>query len=184
MNLPNKLTLLRIASVPVIVIVYLGLSPTIGILNPSTQLSLRDVLVCLLFIASAVTDFFDGHIARKHHLITTFGQFIDPLADKLLVNTMLILLVFTRQANVLAVLLMTGRDLFVDGLRLVASANGKVVSAGIFGKAKTVAQMIALVGLLLRLPMASLLLWVATLLSLFSGVIYFLKLKNYVLESL
>ena len=110
----------------------------------------------------------------------------------MLVNTCLILMVYTHQANVIAVLLMIARDLMVDGLRMVASQHGQVVSAGIYGKCKTVLQMLALCFLLLKnwpfavfhIPMASILLWLATFMSLYSGYVYFMKLKKYVLESM
>ena len=110
----------------------------------------------------------------------------------MLVNTMLILLVYTHQANIVAVLLMIARDLIVDGLRMLASQHGKVVSAGIYGKAKTVLQMFAILFLLLKnwpfvylgLPLDQILLWLACLMSLFSGLIYFAQLKDFVLESM
>ncbi len=134
----------------------------------------------------------DGQIARKRNLITSFGKFLDPIADKMLVNTILILLVSTHEANVVAVLLMTARDLIVDGLRLAAASEGSVVSAGFYGKLKTVLQMIAILLLLLcnwpfsylHIPMAEIMLWAATAASLYSGWIYFEKLKKYVLKSM
>ena len=134
----------------------------------------------------------DGKIARKYNLITSFGKFADPIADKMLVNTCLILMVYTHQANVIAVLLMIARDLIVDGLRMSAANSGEVVSAGIFGKLKTVLQMFALVFLLLKdwpfvymgICMDQILLWAATVASLYSGWIYFNQLKKYVLETM
>ncbi len=192
MNLPNKLTVLRICMVPLVVIVYLAMDPSKHILNAASGLSLRDLITFILFAIASITDMLDGQIARKNNLITSFGKFADPIADKLLVNTVLILMVYTHQANVIAVLLMTARDLMVDGLRMVASQHGKVVSAGIYGKTKTVLQMIAICFLLLRnwpfamlgIPVANILLWLATLMSLYSGYVYFMKLKKYVLESM
>jgi CDP-diacylglycerol--glycerol-3-phosphate 3-phosphatidyltransferase len=146
----------------------------------------------LLFAAASITDFLDGQIARKNNLITSFGKFADPIADKLLVNTLLILMVYMHKASIIAVLLMIARDLMVDGLRMVASQQGKVVSAGIFGKIKTVLQMFAIATLLLQnwpfssigLPVSTILLWAATLMSLYSGYVYFMKLKKYVFESM
>lgn len=192
MNLPNKLTMMRIALVPVVVLVYLCIDENVLVLSSTCGLALRDVLAFLIFAIASITDMLDGMIARKYNLITSFGKFADPIADKLLVNTMLILMVYTHQANVVAVLLMIARDLFVDGLRLTASASGKVVSAGFFGKLKTVLQMFALVFLLLKnwpfvfigIPMDTILLWAATLASLYSGFVYFMQLKKYVLESM
>ena len=192
MNLPNKLTMARIIMVPIVVIVYLCIPTTIGVVDRRSGLALRDILTFLIFAVASITDLLDGRIARKNHLITSFGKFADPIADKLLVNTLLIMMAATGQANLIAVLLMTARDLIVDGLRMVAAQHGRVVSAGIYGKCKTVLQMIALCVLLLRnwpfaligIPMGSILLWLATLMSLYSGYIYFVKLIKYVLESM
>ena len=192
MNLPNKLTMARIIMVPIVVIVYLCIPTTIGVIDTKSGLAVRDILTFLIFAAASITDLLDGRIARKNNLITSFGKFADPIADKLLVNTLLIMMAATGQANLIAVLLMTARDLIVDGLRMVASQHGRVVSAGIYGKCKTVLQMIALCVLLLRnwpfaligIPMGTILLWLATLMSLYSGYIYFVKLKKYVLESM
>ncbi len=192
MNLPNKLTLLRILLVPVVVLVYLCIPANTAVIESNSGLAMRDVLAFLIFAIASITDLLDGKIARKYNLITSFGKFADPIADKLLVNTLLILMVYVHQVNVIAVLLMIARDLMVDGLRMVASQKGKVVSAGIYGKCKTVLQMLAICFLLLKnwpfewihFPMANLLLWAATLMSLYSGWIYFLQLKKYVMESM
>ncbi|WP_278908061.1 CDP-diacylglycerol--glycerol-3-phosphate 3-phosphatidyltransferase [Faecalicoccus pleomorphus] len=192
MNLPNKLTMLRIVMVPVVVLIYLLIPHDFCVVSQTNGLALRDILVFLVFAAASFTDMLDGQIARKQHLITSFGKFADPIADKMLVNTLLILLVYTHQANVVAVLLMIARDLVVDGLRMLASQHGKVVSAGFFGKLKTVLQMFAIVFLLLKnwpfvyvgLPVDQILLWAATLASLWSGFVYFVQLKDCVLESM
>lgn len=192
MNLPNKLTMLRIIMVPVVVLIYLLIPQDFCVVSQTNGLALRDILAFLVFAAASFTDMLDGQIARKQHLITSFGKFADPIADKMLVNTLLILLVYTHQANVVAVLLMIARDLVVDGLRMLASQHGKVVSAGFFGKLKTVLQMFAIVFLLLKnwpfvyvgLPVDQILLWAATLASLWSGFVYFVQLKDCVLESM
>lgn len=192
MNLPNKLTMLRIVMVPVVVLIYLLIPQDFCVVSQTNGLALRDILAFLVFADASFTDMLDGQIARKQHLITSFGKFADPIADKMLVNTLLILLVYTHQANVVAVLLMIARDLVVDGLRMLASQHGKVVSAGFFGKLKTVLQMFAIVFLLLKnwpfvyvgLPVDQILLWAATLASLWSGFVYFVQLKDYVLESM
>ncbi|NME43319.1 CDP-diacylglycerol--glycerol-3-phosphate 3-phosphatidyltransferase [Faecalicoccus pleomorphus] len=192
MNLPNKLTMLRIVMVPVVVLIYLLIPQDFCIVSQTNGLALRDIFAFLVFAAASFTDMLDGQIARKQHLITSFGKFADPIADKMLVNTLLILLVYTHQANVVAVLLMIARDLVVDGLRMLASQHGKVVSAGFFGKLKTVLQMFAIVFLLLKnwpfvyigLPVDRILLWGATIASLWSGFVYFVQLKDYVLESI
>lgn len=192
MNLPNKLTLVRIAMVPLVIVIYLCIDPSIGLIDQTSTLALRDVLAFLVFIVASFTDMLDGKIARKYNLITSFGKFADPLADKALVNTLLILLVYAHQASVIAVILMILRDLMVDGLRMLASQKGEVVSAGFFGKLKTVLQMVAIALLLLKnwpfvylgIPMDTILLWLATAASLYSGYVYFMQLKHYVTESM
>ena len=155
MNLPNKLSLFRVALVPIIVILFL----TDGIMecfrihtaNGDIVFTLSDILVFVLFAVASFTDFLDGKIARSRNLITSFGKFVDPIADKLLVNSMLILFACTSRISVLAVLLMIWRDMIVDGLRMNASAKGKVVAAGMLGKIKTVLQMFAIIFLMLAI---------------------------------
>lgn len=196
MNLPNKLSLFRIALVPVIVILFLtdGIMECFRIQTGTGDVvfSLADILVFVLFSLASFTDFLDGHIARSRNLITSFGKFVDPIADKLLVNTMLILFAYTARISVVAVLLMIWRDMIVDGLRMNASAKGKVVAARMLGKAKTVLQMFAIIFLMLKnlpfafigVPMDQILLWAATIVSLASGVQYFIQLKDIVMESM
>jgi CDP-diacylglycerol---glycerol-3-phosphate 3-phosphatidyltransferase len=192
MNIPNRLTLIRILLVPIVVAIYLCMDETIGIVDAQSGLALRDILAFIIFAVASITDFFDGMLARKYNWITSFGKFADPIADKLLVNTVLILMVYEHNASVVAVLLMIARDLVVDGLRMSAASSGEVVSAGIFGKLKTVLQMFALIFLLLRnwpfvymgIPMDQILLWLATIASLYSGWIYFNQLKKYVMETM
>ncbi|EOS62076.1 CDP-diacylglycerol-glycerol-3-phosphate 3-phosphatidyltransferase [Firmicutes bacterium M10-2] len=192
MNLPNKLTILRILLVPVVVAVYLCVPGNAGVVNEATGLGIRNILVLIIFAIASITDYFDGMLARKNHWITSFGKFADPIADKLLVNTVLILLVWAHEANVVAVLIMIARDLIVDGLRMSAAKSGEVVSAGFYGKLKTVLQMAAILLLLLNnwlfalmgLPLAQIVLWAAAIVSVYSGWIYFQKLKKYVLETM
>lgn len=196
MNLPNKLSLMRIAFVPVAAVVFLcgELSASFqnGIYVGSVFLQYSDLLVLLLFAAASITDFLDGYIARRNHLITSFGKFIDPIADKLLVNTLLILLAWSGRISVIAVLLMIARDTIVDGLRMNAASSGKVVAAGYAGKVKTVMQMFAIIFILLhdvpfafiQVPIGECLLWIAVAASLYSGVLYFVQLKDIVPESM
>lgn len=154
--------------------------------------TLSDILVFVLFAVASFTDFLDGKIARSRNLITSFGKFVDPIADKLLVNSMLILFACTSRISVLAVLLMIWRDMIVDGLRMNASAKGKVVAAGMLGKIKTVLQMFAIIFLMLKnlpfafvgIPMDQILIWAATIVSLASGIQYFIQLKDIVMESM
>lgn len=197
MNLPNKLTTIRLLSVPLFIIVYLIPYQSLGIEIPvfdvlSTSLSLLDIILFLIFALSALTDYLDGYIARKHHLITTFGKFIDPIADKLIVNTTLLLLASTHDIHIIIPIIMISRDIIVDAIRLVASQKNVVLAASYLGKAKTMTQMIAICLLLLNnivfaglhIPMDQIMIWLATLISFVSGVDYFMKNRQYIMESM
>ena len=111
----------------------------------ATSLSMVNIVCLIIFAVASITDFLDGYIARKNNLITSFGKFIDPIADKLLVNTSFILLAFNTQVPMVAVLIMIWRDTIVDAIRMMASTKGKVMAAGMLGKAKTVTQMVAII---------------------------------------
>ena len=197
MNLPNKLTTIRLLSDPLIIIVYLIPYQSLGIEIPvfdvlSTSLSLLDIILFLIFALSALTDYLDGYIARKQHLITTFGKFIDPIADKLIVNTTLLLLASTHDIHIIIPIIMISRDIIVDAIRLVASQKNVVLAASYLGKAKTMTQMIAICLLLLNnivfaglhIPMDQIMIWLATLISFVSGVDYFMKNRQYIMESM
>ena len=196
MNLPNKLSMFRIVLVPVIACIYLftDLPEAFGadVSGEHIAVSMTALLVLILFAIASFTDYLDGHIARKHNLITSFGKFIDPIADKLLVNTMFILFAVDGVVPAVFVLIMIWRDMIVDGLRMNASAKGKVVAAGMMGKAKTVLQMFAIIFLLLNnlpfafvsLPVADILFYAAVAVSVASGAEYFLKLKDIVMETM
>ena len=197
MNLPNKLTTIRLVSVPLFIIVYLIPYQSLGIQIPvfhilSSSLSLLDIVLFFIFALSALTDYFDGYIARKYHLITTFGKFIDPIADKLIVNTALLLLASSQDIHIIIPIIMISRDTIVDAIRLVASQKNIVLAASYLGKAKTMTQMIAICLLLLNnivfeevhIPMDKIMIWLATLISFVSGVDYFMKNRQYILESM
>ena len=186
----------RIVLVPVIACIYLftDLPEAFGadVSGEHIAVSMTALLVLILFAIASFTDYLDGHIARKHNLITSFGKFIDPIADKLLVNTMFILFAVDGVVPAVFVLIMIWRDMIVDGLRMNASAKGKVVAAGMMGKAKTVLQMFAIIFLLLNnlpfafvaLPVADILFYAAVAVSVASGAEYFLKLKDIVTETM
>lgn len=186
----------RIVLVPVIACIYLftDLPEVFGadVSGEHIAVSMTALLVLILFAIASFTDYLDGHIARKHNLITSFGKFIDPIADKLLVNTMFILFAVDGVVPAVFVLIMIWRDMIVDGLRMNASAKGKVVAAGMMGKAKTVLQMFAIIFLLLNnlpfafvsLPVADILFYAAVAVSVASGAEYFLKLKDIVMETM
>lgn len=195
MNLPNKLSMFRIFLVPVIAVLYLFLdcgSWTIEVRHVIVSWDMSNLLALVLFATASFTDFLDGNIARKRNLVTSFGKFIDPIADKLLVNTMFILFAVSGVVSVIPVIIMIWRDMIIDGLRMNASAKGKVVAAGMMGKVKTVLQMFAIIFLLLGnmpfvffgIPFATILLWAATIVSVISGIEYFIKMKDIIMESM
>jgi len=197
MNLPNRLTVFRIALVPVIVLIwifpYAQFNIDLSILNiKGMVLPVLNIITLVLFAVASFTDFLDGYIARSKHLVTTFGKFADPVADKLLVNTLLILFVSSNLVPVVPVILMLARDLIVDGCRMIASKNGVVIAAGYLGKVKTVAQMITIIFVLLNnlpfeiynIPFTSIILWFATFVSLIGGYAYFSQVKEYIFESM
>lgn len=197
MNLPNKLTTIRLIFVPLFVIIYLLPYQTLGVTIPtfdilSTQLSLLDIILFLIFVIASMTDFLDGYLARKNNLVTTFGKFIDPIADKLIVNTALLLLASSNSISIVVPIIMISRDIIVDAIRLVASQKQVVLAASLLGKAKTMTQMIAIALLLVHnvgfaaigIPMDQILIWLATIISLISGIEYFMKNKQYITESM
>ena len=174
MNLPNKLTMFRICLVPIFVIfMYLPLDNKFGI-------------SLLIFIIAALTDALDGKIARKYNLITDFGKFMDPLADKLLVIAALICLIEEALVPGWIVLVIVSRELAVSIMRAIVAGDGKVVAAGISGKLKTVTQMLAIVLLLfgaqndssLVLNIGTFLIYLACLLTIYSGYEYFSQNKE------
>ncbi len=145
MNLPNKLTLMRVCLIPVFLLfVYVSAIPC------------HYLLALIVFAAASLTDMLDGKIARKHNLVTNFGKFLDPLADKVLVITALIVLVDLPdfRMNAIPLIIIVARDFMVSGLRLLAAEDGVVIPAGIWGKLKTAFTMVTLVGSLLYLSLA------------------------------
>ena len=196
MNLPNRLTLLRIFFVPVIVFFAVFPFAQYGIVFGHlsvgfVSLPVINLVLLGLFAVASFTDFLDGYLARKNHQISTFGKFMDPIADKLLVNTLFILFAYQGLIPVVAVLVMIWRDVFVDGLRMLAAEKGRVVSAGYLGKLKTVVQMFTIMLILVsnlpfelyNLPVSSFFLWFSVVISLSSGINYFRQLSALVLES-
>ena len=133
MNTPNKLTILRVLLIPVFVIVFLN-----------EQIPYNEIIAAAIFIIASLTDFFDGYLARKYNLITNFGKFLDPLADKLLVNIELIcfLTIPGNPVPAWVVMIIISRDFIISGFRLVASDNGIVIAADYWGKVKTTVQMV------------------------------------------
>lgn len=138
LNLPNILTLSRIAAVPLVVLL---------LLFESKQ---SCFWAALIFTAASITDWLDGYLARKWELVTVLGKFLDPLADKLIVMAALIMLIPLGRAPAWAVFVILARELVVSGIRSIASAEGIVIAASQLGKYKTIFQMVAIVGLLLH----------------------------------
>ncbi len=197
MNLPNRLTTIRLFFVPLLVVVYLIPYEQFNIVVPtyellSTHLTIIDIISFLLFFLASITDYLDGYLARKNNQVTTFGKFMDPIADKLIVNTALLLLVSSNAISIIVPIIMIGRDTIVDAIRMVSVTKNKVLAASYLGKAKTMLQMIAISVLLLNnvifdyfnIPMGSILIVIATIVSVISGVDYFIKNKDYILESM
>ena len=141
MNLPNKLTVLRVLLIPFFVWAALG-DPVPGY---------SKYIAVLIFIVASLTDLLDGKIARKYGLVTNFGKFMDPLADKLLVCAALICLVSCGMLSAWMVIVIISREFIISGFRLVASDNGVVIAANYWGKFKTTFQMLMIIVLLLDL---------------------------------
>ena len=176
MNLPNKLTILRAVLVPVFLLFLLV--PTI----PYNYL-----IAFVVFAVASLTDYFDGRIARKRNMVTSFGKFMDPLADKVLVTSALIAFCAMGFAHPVAVIIIVARDFMVSAIRLAAvSSDGQVIAANIWGKIKTALQMVVICGVLVALHIASIYqavspdvilysniaMWVLTAVTAISGGIY------------
>ena len=168
MNLPNKLTLFRVVLIPFFVLFLL--------INPASQ-ALR-IIADIIFIVASLTDMLDGKIARKYNLVTNFGKFMDPLADKLLVCSAMICLIATEQLYACIVIIIVAREFIISGFRLIAAENGIVIAANIFGKLKTVSQMIMIIILVANLPfvwlqvLGQIFIWISLILTVLSLVIY------------
>ena len=169
MNLPNKLTVLRVLMIPFFVVFMI---------TPLAEGNGKYIALALFCIAS-LTDMLDGRIARKHNLVTNFGKFMDPLADKLLVCSALICLIQLGQLPAWVVIVIISREFIISGFRLVAADNGIVIAASYWGKFKTVFQMTAVVLLIFNIPPLSVLtsavLWIAVILTVVSLVDYVAK---------
>lgn len=191
MNLPNKLTVGRIVLVPFFVA---------GLL---IDFPLNSLVALIIFIIASITDMLDGKIARKRNLITDFGKFADPLADKILVLAALLCFVQNGLCDCIAVIIVLFREFTVTSIRLIAASKGKVVAANIWGKVKTVTQMIAVITILamqvvLDLPgigvtipidlsniflvAGEILIWISTVFAIISGVIYVIQNKQFISE--
>jgi len=173
MNLPNKLTILRVILIPFFVVFML-----FDITGTADKW-----IALVIFCVASLTDMLDGKIARKYNLVTNFGKFMDPLADKLLVCTALICLTSMNRLNVIVVLVIIAREFIISGFRLVASDNGIVIAASYWGKFKTVSQMALIIVLIMDLGgvwnvVGTVLTWVALILTVVSLIDYIAKNKQ------
>jgi len=168
MNLPNKLTILRIVMIiPFLLVLYLNIP-------------FASYIALVIFILASLTDMLDGKIARKHNLITDFGKFADPLADKMLVMAALVWFVEIGLMPGWVLLVVLVREFAVSGLRMVASDQGRVIAAGWSGKVKTASTMVCIVIMFLPVPKIINTICVAVILvtTLYSGIEYFMKNKD------
>lgn len=196
MNLPNKLTLGRIILVPLMVAALL------------IDFPFNNLVALIIFAAASITDLLDGKIARKQNLVTDFGKFADPLADKILVLATLLCFVQNGYCDCVAVIIVLFREFSVTSIRLIAASSGEVIAANIWGKAKTVSQMIAVIAILVMQFILNLandtnlisaqaesimssafgiagevLVWISTVFAVISGVIYIVQNRRFISET-
>lgn len=174
MNLPNKLTIFRVILIPFFVFFLLA---------PYFE-GYGNYIAAAIFIIASITDFLDGKIARKQNLVTNFGKFMDPLADKLLVCSALICLIELSLIPAWVVIIIIAREFIISGFRLVAADNGVVIAAGYWGKFKTASQMVTVVILVLNIPnpvismIGTIFIYLSLVLTIISLVDYIVKNKD------
>ena len=199
MNLPNKITVARILLIPIMIIIpYLNIQGTI----PIGGITYSNLIILAIFLVASLTDFLDGYLARKNNQVTTFGKFLDPIADKLLVLSALIMLVEMGKIPAWIPIIIAAREFIVSGIRMLAAGEGNVIAASWYGKVKTVSQMVAISlafidtsafmeftkgelansALPLNILMSAAML-VSVVMTIFSGVDYFIKSKDIILKS-
>ena len=198
MNLPNKITIARILLVPIMMLMpYIGITA-----KTSFGLPIVNIIILIIFLVASFTDYLDGHIARKRNIVTNFGKFLDPIADKLLVLAALVMLVEARIIPGWIPIIIAAREFMVSAIRMLVATEGKVISASQLGKIKTVTQMVAIslafldanyfmsfvcgaltgFALILNILM-SVAMILAVIATIWSGVDYFMKSKDVVLQS-
>ena len=192
LNLPNKITVSRIILSIIILIILIIPWYNLGVELPEfvihgEVLSIKYIISGIIFIIASLTDFVDGKIARSRNMVTDFGKVADAIADKILVNGLLIILAYDRIIPVVIPVIIITRDTIVDSLKMLSGSKGKVVAASFLGNAKTMCMMIGLALTLfnnipfnfINLPIDRFLLLVATLLSVISGYEYYCNTKQY-----
>ncbi|UTR15033.1 CDP-diacylglycerol--glycerol-3-phosphate 3-phosphatidyltransferase [Salipaludibacillus sp. LMS25] len=192
MNIPNQITISRIVLIPLFMVFLLvpfnwGELALLGAIIP-----VHHFVAAIIFIFAASTDWLDGYYARKYDLVTNMGKFLDPLADKLLITAAFVSLTGLDMFPAWAAVVILSREFAVTGLRLVASGEGDVIAASIWGKWKTVSQIVAASSVLLHniifemisIPFHTIMIYVAVILTIFSGVDYFVKNKHVLSKSM
>ena len=176
-NLPNTITMVRISFVPVLFLL---------LLSPGQTMSL---IIAALFIAVSFTDMLDGYVARRYRIVTTLGKFLDPIADKLVINTAMILMIPIGRIPAWVVAIIVIRDFAVDGIRNIASSEGYIIQASWLGKQKTLCQVFAVSALMIHYPflgadahvVGTTILFIALILSVYSGLDYLTKFYRHIL---
>lgn len=170
-NLPNTISMIRIGVIPILFVLLSAPGPVLSL------------IIALLFIAAAVTDLLDGYIARRYQIVTTMGKFLDPIADKLIVNTAMIMMIPIGRIPAWIVAIIIIRDFTVDGIRSIASSEGMIIQASPLGKQKTLCQIFAVSALMIHYPfigadahiIGMIILYIALTLTITSGIDYFIK---------
>lgn len=196
MNLPNKITMIRIVLSIMLLVLLIFPFDLCGVTWPTYQVfgsitvSLQYLVGGVIFLVASITDFLDGNIARKRNIVTDFGKVMDAIADKVLVNGVLVVLACNGIINAVIPVIIITRDIFVDSIKMVAGSKGKAVGASILGKLKTICMMSGLTLVffynipfeLVNINVAEGLLYLATVLSIISGVQYYLVNKEFFKE--
>ena len=195
MNLPNKITMCRIVLAVIVILLLMMPYGSIGVTMPlykisNVTISLNYIIAGILFIIASLTDMIDGKIARKNNLVTDFGKVMDAIADKVLVNGVLIILAYNGSIPLVIPVVIITRDTIVDSVKMVAGSKGKAVGASIWGKLKTVCMMVGLSLVffsnlpfeLIGIRLDYILLIVATVLSIYSGIQYYVVNSKYFVE--
>ncbi len=193
-KLPNTLTVFRLILAALVIVIFLFPYDMIGynfpkyLINGIAVLDVKLAICAVLFIVASITDFLDGHIARKYNYVSNFGKLMDPIADKILTNSLLVILAGEGFIPTIIPVVIICRDIVVDGVRMLLTEQGEVLPAGKLGKFKTAFLMIGialkLVGnlpfSLWNLPVADFLIIAATVLSVISGIQYFNGAKKFI----
>lgn len=191
MNLPNRITMARIFLSVLLLVMLLMPWYSLGVEFPVYQVAtltvnLKYIIAGIIFLIASTSDFLDGYLARKNNMVTDFGKVMDAIADKLLVNGLLIILAYDRIISIVIPVVIISRDIVVDSCKMISGQNGKVVAASIMGKLKTICMMSGLTLTmfynlpfeLVGFPVADILLIAAVILSVISGAQYFYSVRD------